>query len=111
MKMSNAIRQAMAAYAREKTNDCKEIYDFFIDVMRGTAGWDYSKVKKGEQVATPPSLSDRMYAANWLDARIAGKPPDEIEGFENLSGEELVEALKTALAQAQANISNGEGSN
>lgn len=69
-------------YIREKTQDGKEIVDFFLSVFRG------------EEIAhKKPKLPDRVNAGTWLADRGFGKPAQTVE----LSGPDG-EPIKTDLS-------------
>ncbi len=85
----------LASHIKEKTNDCREIADFMLLVMKGKAIVDD---ETGEAMA--PQLRDRMEAAKWLTDRALGKalelvatPDDRAEAaktlLEGMSSEDL----------------------
>lgn len=72
------------------TKDGREIWEFFLAVMRGEVG-DRTIVvggetildKEGEPLMTPAPVKDRMDAAKWLGERRWGKAPDLAQTEEN----------------------------
>lgn len=88
----------LGSYIREKTDDCREVADFFLAVMRGAA-----LVHEDGEVDFP-AIRERMEAGKWLGDRGAGKVAEvERDDFEHLTDDELISMLTAALnKRAQA---------
>lgn len=92
--------KGFGAYIREKTEDGKEIVDFFLKVFRGE---DIDRRR--------PKLKDRVDAGSWLTDRGYGRPAQAVElsgpdgepiktDLSNLSTEDLI-VLRELAAKLQ----------
>ncbi len=88
-KTDSPGRQAMAARIRAKTGDGTEVEDYMISLMRGDIVAEYKIGPDGNLYpAKMASPFDRAYAANWLDERMNGKLPDDIDPIGELTAEQ-----------------------
>ena len=82
--------KGFASYIREKTEDGKEVVDFFLKVFRGE-----------EIERRKPKMKDRVDAGTWLADRGFGRPAQAVElsgpdgepikaDLSNLSTEDLI---------------------
>lgn len=94
--------KGLAAALKKATRDGKEVWEFYLSVLRGDKEVSTPLVsleglpitdKDGNTVYVPPSLKFRLAAAERLELRLWGKPteglPQEAETDEDVSPEEL----------------------
>lgn len=78
----------VVAYVKSITNDCFEMVDLFVTVMRG------EKLQNSDFVAGP---KERMQAASELFDRAIGKPKQTIEETGDGHGKEVLASLQALL--------------
>lgn len=76
----------LAAYIKSKTRDCFDIADFYLAILMGNS----DILNKKYDFQRPPSLENKMDAAEWLSDRGVGKAPVTLA---NDTGEKYVVLL------------------
>ena len=81
-------------YIRAQTDDCKEVANLMLGIMRGQPITDPSLAKKRRY----PSIRDRMQAADWLTNRAFGLPREFVEITEGAEARAQRQTLIAAMS-------------